>query len=338
MVFSGSRSTEYLGYYVAAVKHYEQWNEYVQQTCTREVADGADSEGNTVYRTETYDCSYVRDHPEYFTYVLNDGNEMKISLLTYYDLVSLWGGTTIKMDMNRDYHTIDGDVIYAVWNGKIQSCRCITLTGGYTNPIKGSSSTYKADRVSKHEAKELELYHYPPVVENEQHAILSKHTVSAEDMHKWKYLNAFYGKTHQIRIYLLFYYDKDVSVSNKQTAYWNGGNMNEMLIHVGVSSDSNRVQWGNVTSWSDVPLLEINVRNEIVNYKDAPLDLESLSNFIIANLNLWKRKEFSDFKYLKYEFSWREILFMTLLMIIISVVLVMIIVRNKYDLHGVVKK
>ncbi|MDR2914279.1 MAG: hypothetical protein LBV74_05550 [Tannerella sp.] len=335
--YTGSRSIEYLGYYVTSVNHYEQWNEYIERTCTREVPDGTDAGGNTIYRTETYDCSYVQDHPEYYTYALNNKEQIDISWSTYQYHVDLWGGKTYKIDMNRNYHTIDGDVRCADWNGDVYTCRCLTLTQGYTNPIKGSSSTYKADKVSKKEAGELELYEYPPVLEKEQSAILSKQTVSDKDIRKWKFLNAFYGYSHQIRVYLLFYYDKDVSVSNKQTAYWNGGNMNEMLIHVGVSSDSLHVQWANVTSWSDVPLLEINIRDEIMTYKDSPLDLHQLSDFISTNLGLWKRKNFSDFKYLRYEYSMREFIFMTLLMVIISAILARKVIRNKYHLHGVNK-
>ena len=110
-----------------------------------------------------------------------------------------------------------------------------------------------------------------------------------------------------------------------------------MLIHVGVSSDSLYVQWTNVTSWSDVPLLEINIRDEIMNYKDSPRDLHQLSDFISTNLNLWKRKNFSDFKYLKYEYSIGEFICMALLMILISAILARIVIRNKYHLHGLDK-
>ena len=268
---------------------------------------------------------------------MNNKEEIKISWSVFQYHVDLWGGKTYKVDMNRNYNTIDGDARCADWNGDWYKCRCINLTQGYSNPIKGSSATEKADKVSKKEAGELELYEYPPVLEKEQSAILSKHTVSDGDIQKWKFLNAFYGYAHQIRVYLLFSYDKDVSISTKQTAYWNGGNKNEMLIHVGVRSDSLYVQWTNVTSWSDVPLLEINIRDEIMNYKGSPLDLHQLSDFISTNLNLWKRKNFSDFKYLKYEYSIGEFICMALLMIIISAILARIVIRNKYHLHGLDK-
>ena len=54
--------TEYLGYYITKASYYEPWNEYIHRTCTREVYDGRDSDGNPKYRTEHYDCSYVEYH------------------------------------------------------------------------------------------------------------------------------------------------------------------------------------------------------------------------------------------------------------------------------------
>ena len=57
--------TEYLGYYVSKVEYYEDWDEWVHQTCTR---TWTDSKGNT--HTETYDCSHSVYHPEYWQMIL----------------------------------------------------------------------------------------------------------------------------------------------------------------------------------------------------------------------------------------------------------------------------
>ena len=55
---SNAADTEYLGSYVTRIRHYDAWNEYIHRTCTRTVGSGKNQ------RTETYDCSYVENHPE----------------------------------------------------------------------------------------------------------------------------------------------------------------------------------------------------------------------------------------------------------------------------------
>lgn len=53
--------TEYWGGIFSEVRKYEAWDEYIHQICTRTV-----SCGKNCTTTETYDCSYVDYHPEYF--------------------------------------------------------------------------------------------------------------------------------------------------------------------------------------------------------------------------------------------------------------------------------
>ena len=67
--------TEYLGGYMTKVSHYDDWDEWIVQTCTREVPCGTDKDGNTIYETETYDCSHRDYHPERWTYTDNHGRE-----------------------------------------------------------------------------------------------------------------------------------------------------------------------------------------------------------------------------------------------------------------------
>ena len=57
------RSEEYWGSFVDRVEYYEKWDEWINETCTRECC--CDSDGNNC-STETYDCSYCRTHsPEW---------------------------------------------------------------------------------------------------------------------------------------------------------------------------------------------------------------------------------------------------------------------------------
>ena len=63
IVSSSQSDVEYLGDYITKVRHYDEWDEWIHRTCTKQVPCGKDSNGNTRYRTETYDCSYRQYHP-----------------------------------------------------------------------------------------------------------------------------------------------------------------------------------------------------------------------------------------------------------------------------------
>ena len=53
MIGYNTTDTEYLGDYITKVRHYDEWDEWIHRTCTRQVPCGKDSNGNTRYRTET---------------------------------------------------------------------------------------------------------------------------------------------------------------------------------------------------------------------------------------------------------------------------------------------
>ena len=103
--------TEYLGGYMTKVSHYDDWDEWIERTCTREVPCGTDEDGNTIYETETYDCSYRDYHPEEWTYTDNHGREeyfyTKEDFLKA--LRELGYPKMVFVDMDRDYYTKDGD-------------------------------------------------------------------------------------------------------------------------------------------------------------------------------------------------------------------------------------
>ena len=71
MVLSRTSDTEYYGGYITKIRHYDDWDEWVERTCTRMVAVGRDEDGNTIYEEEEYDCSYRQYHAEYWTYNTN---------------------------------------------------------------------------------------------------------------------------------------------------------------------------------------------------------------------------------------------------------------------------
>src|ERR1035437_8712691 len=67
-------SKEYWGSLVSKAEYYEEWNEYIHQTCTRSCC--CDSKGNC--GTETYDCSYVQYHPAEYWIKTTSGENIQI--------------------------------------------------------------------------------------------------------------------------------------------------------------------------------------------------------------------------------------------------------------------
>ena len=70
-IWGKTEDTEYWGGYAVKIRHYDEWDEWIDRTCTRMVAVGTDKEGNTIYEEEEYDCSYRQYHPEYWVYKNN---------------------------------------------------------------------------------------------------------------------------------------------------------------------------------------------------------------------------------------------------------------------------
>ena len=82
---------EYWGEYGVKVEYYEEWDEWVSQTCT-----STDSEGNVT----TYDCSYRRYHgPEWYV-VTNLNNNYYISEKKYKEMLYTWDNKRF-VDLNR---------------------------------------------------------------------------------------------------------------------------------------------------------------------------------------------------------------------------------------------
>ena len=113
---SNAADTEYLGSYVTRIRHYDAWNEYIHRTCTRTVGSGKHQ------RTETYDCSYVDNHPERWTYFDARNKEEYFMTDNEFNVVrKILGTKSVFIDMHRDYYTKDGDAQEWAWDGSIEN-------------------------------------------------------------------------------------------------------------------------------------------------------------------------------------------------------------------------
>jgi hypothetical protein len=338
MISSNTHSKEYLGYYVTHVQHYERWNEWISKTCTRSYTD---SDGNT--HTESYDCSYVENHPEYWIIVDNGNNQFNISKHMFKYIVSQWGTQSQFIDMKRRYHTIDGDAYRYDWNSKIENVYTTTIVGSYVNKIQATNSIFNFEKITKNEAKQYGLYLDYPNLESvvtkgadgwfggdsEYQPTLIGFKNQPDSVKYWDFVNGFNGKRHQFRGYLIAYYNQPYDISLKQRSYWIGGNKNEFIICVGLDSLSNKIEWVNTISWTD----DVSLAHMVENYllQRGTLYLGELSNNLMEWIPLyWKRKSFKDFDYLKPTITQKQLLWLSIILALINIGIAVWVVRNDF--------
>ena len=323
MVSVNSSDTEYLGGYVNRITYYEPWDEMVQVRHTRTDKDGD---------TEVYYTWEREYHSERYTYVDNESSwECHLSKKEYEVIKKRMGNNSVFRDMNRKYHRIDGDAYDIYWDKTIEHLYDITTPHSYTNKIKASQShtIFKYSDISEEDAKELGLYEYPDIKLMNQNPIIGRN-VTDKDKQRIKYINATYGKTHQFRVYMLFYEGKDIEISEQQKAYWQNGNKNEFVVCLGTQKDS--VVWCNPFSWCDEPKLEVLTRDYFI--QNPKVDIDAYGKWLQTQIpTKWKRKEFADFEYIRIGLSRGQyialIIIMILLNIGISVFLVMNDIKNE---------
>jgi len=243
--------TEYYGDYVTKVTYFEEWDEMVWVTKTRQVPAGRDSKGHTIYRTETYQVRERRYHPEHWEYTCANSHKYgsSINKKEFEIMKNALGVEPVFVDMHRNYHRIDGDSYEWRFSGNPDKSYPVTDSHLYSNPIKGSRSIFKFEKISDEEAKELGLYNYNDIVNYDQSPIHGL-KIGPYQEKKIRWINAYYGARKQFRMYILFYKNKPESIAEKQRSYWEGGNKNELVCCIGLDN-ANRITWARCFSWED---------------------------------------------------------------------------------------
>lgn len=317
-------ATEYLGTYSTKITHYDAWDEWIHRTCTRSVGTGKHR------RTVTYDCSYRDYHPEKWEIEDREGGTFPISEAEFNKIKKMWNTPEKFRDMHRHYFTIDGDAQYHEWNGNKATIRDLTYPHTYDNKIKISKSIFNFEDIDDDEAKQMGLLAYPEVTDSfYQCPFINYRGKDSKGRREFEYLNGMYGKKYQFRCFVLFFYNKDITISVKQRDYWVGGNKNEFIVCIGMDSVTNKMQWVNCFSWCDNPSLEVHTEQYLNSCKN--LNLTELGQFIEKRVPTeWKRKEFSDFNYIKTELTTTQYIVILIFMVIYSIGMSMLIVVNEY--------
>ena len=335
MVAYNTSDTEYLGSYITKVHYYEPWNERVPCRhpiyCTRTYPCGSAKSPRTC--TSTYVCGHVHAydvdyHPEYWSKEDNYKEEYNISQSEFNALRNRFNTKEYFVELNRDYHTIDGDGYSTDWAGESERSSVITKEGSYTNKIRASHSVFKFENITEKEKKRWSLYEYPEVNDYKQKVVLGKN-IDALTERRLQYINGFYGPKKQFKLFVIFFKNQSMEVVNKQRSYWEGGNKNEFVVCIGTDNSGN-FEWVDAFSWMSKPSLEVEVEEFISHNEDVKLKkfAKWLPEQVKAN---WERRDFKDFEYLQMELTETQLWWVMIILMIYNIVMSLWVVNNESE-------
>jgi hypothetical protein len=331
IVSSATSDTEYYGSYTTKVQYFEPWDERHHKTCHNpEICTGS---GKSRHCTpgSSYDCSYTEHHSAEWRKVDNNGNSFSISEDEYNRLVAFFATPKVFTDMHRNYYTYDGDQYSYDFPNVEAKVDPLTTEDSYVNKVRVSHSIFKLRDVTPKEKATYGLYDYPEIESNYQPSVLLPRGYDYDyrtETFPWDALNSLYGASKQIRIFVPVFQDKTIDAAEMQRNLWEGGNKNELIICIGVDAQK-RVTWCKPFSWSDNPMVEIQIRDAVNYMKGQRLDLAAVQSATRAAINEnWKRKEFKDFDYIQVELTTAQLLWLYIITGLVSIGLAVFVVMN----------
>lgn len=321
---------EWLGGYVIRANYYEDWNEEVP--CRHPIYCRSCSGSGKTRTCHTYVCGHhhaydVDYHPERWEVNTTLGT-YSISKSKYLSLVKQFDVTPQFTDLHRDYHDNDGDMYHADWKGDDKGLEPVVIEENYENRPKAAVNVYHFDKPDTSDVKFYGLYEYPkPTSLFNQDLILGSNNIEAEKA--LQVLNARLGGPKQVRVFICLYRNKPMNAGIMQENYWEGGNKNEFVICIGIN-DNNEIQWAYDFSWTEKQECKVDVRSYIENQKY--LDLEEIVKFTHKEMETkFVRKNFKDFDYLNIEPTFKQVIWILILVGIINVGIAFWIVVNDID-------
>ncbi|NQV88771.1 MAG: hypothetical protein HQ488_00410 [Parcubacteria group bacterium] len=326
--------TENWGGWGAVAEYYERWDEEVPcshvKYCTRSVTRTR-SDGTTYSDTKQYDCGRldpydVDDHPAYWRVTDSNGETQRISSTKFEWFATRWGERRF-VDLNRNYHLIDGDKYVANWDRDDVTLVPITTKHTYENRVQAASSVFNFEEV---DPTVWGLYEYPSISGLDQRAVLGAVRDADKADTRLRFWNAKLGAVKQVKMFLLvFGPESTLETGLAQENYFKGGNKNEFILTLGVDATGN-VTWAHVISWTEEDRLKIDVREYALD--QDKLDLVDLVEYMAAEVHKnFERKEFEDFSYLMVEPPLWSVLLSYFLTILINIGLSAWIVMNRHS-------
>ncbi len=265
------------------------------------------------------------------------GGNQHISYAKYNELLGRWGGTAKQKfkDMNRSYHSYDGDRYIMPWNGSKMLAESIVSQYTWKNKVQASDDVHNFREITPEDAKKFKLYDYPKLSGYEQVTILDKgknHSKKPWGFY-WRYVNGEVGALKNARFWVLIFRGKSLETARLQEDYWKGGNENEFIYMIGVDKDDN-VTWAHITSWTERTQFKIEARNYASTM--GKLDLMALAKWTEENA----RKQYvaldfqKKFDYLTVQPSGTSVVISYLIVLLITMGICVWAVKNSYHDHG----
>jgi len=322
-VDSLTKDVEYWGTRFERVEYHERWDEYIHQTCTRTCC--CDSKGNNC-STETYDCSYVQNHPAKWIKVDHLNNGHYTSKSEYLRLKKKNGNSQFK-DMRRDYHSVDGDMYYTMWNKDTITYECITTAHIYENKTQAVPNIFEYPDVDSLDISKYRLFTYPQIYRHTQRSLLGYNDKKATKL--LQILNGDLGNKKQVKVFILVYNNQPMKAANLQEALWKGGNKNEFIIPISIDDNSKPI-WCLPFSWSEKELAKVNIRDYVMDQEK--LDLSKIVDYSYKQIKKnYKRKEFTDFDYLEVKLTTSQYIWNIVISIILNFGLSMFVIHNAFQ-------
>ena len=288
--------TEYLGAMVTDIYHEESWTELVEVKETK-----TDNRGNS-YTVTRIEENY---HKEKYYFHTTRGTKFNTDYDFYSYVRDLWRLPRTNLRWTGSH--IKGGVRYGTAY-EMSDFDCferenpknwvpITESNSYTNKVQASNSIFKFEKITDKEASELGLLKYPAIYSHDAPCVLSNDIhVTPQVDELFRKFNARFAPEYQMRLYiLLFDTSKGVAISELQRAYWQGGNKNEFVVCIGMSTQG-MVKWARAFSWADEQSKEIETAQWLMQH--PKIDWSEFYTWLRWNLRDWKRKEFKDFDYI----------------------------------------
>ena len=299
--------TEYHSSLIRSARYYEAYTTWVHKTCSRTIKVGKTS--TTVY----YDCSYCDENGPSWEVENYNGETFDVSEAFYKQLRKRWNSPETFVELNRDieYHGTcgsDGDMYEINWDLSPITAEQTVSSHSYENRIQAAHTAFDFPEVSEYDVKQYKLYDYPEI----NGFGFSQDVVLGEDSIKWlskkekawaerlmQFSSGYWGHNKHGKIWILLYQDLPQTSALMQEAYWDGGNDNDIVICIGLSSKSKELQWTKVFSWTPKRKILVDLREDIMNTKY--LNFLKIQKILDKRMPKFKRKDFKEFSYITVE-------------------------------------
>lgn len=328
------RCTEYWGSFISSVEYYEDWDEEVpcSHSYNCNCTTSTDEDGNESEECETcYEHAYDVDyHSAYWRLVTTTNETIGISESEYNRLMKLFGNQHFT-ELNRDYHSNDGDEYSSDWKHDSITAVPVTTTHSYENRVKvADQSVFHFPKVDTSNIRKFGLKEYPHIDDYTQDALIGDYTEDGKVANKkLKYINGLLGSKKEMRLFVLIFPNQPFEAGLYQESHWSGGNMNEFVVCIGTDANRN-VKWCYPISWTPAERLKADVKQYMIG--QDKLNLSELADYLQGALDKqFVRRNFEEFNYLTVKPPTWAIILTYILTLILNVGLSFWIATNEFE-------